>query len=517
VQCSGVRPSGPLGAQIRTSGDGGLLNRIRSGGTLAPRFRKLRSIEDSTRAIGPRSEPPGHQSLTLPSRPLRRLVAAAVLAACAVSARAQTFDTATIPTVSDSWGIAVSDDNRTVYATTDYGAVSILDAVTNRFVSTINTSSYCVHPTGIAFYDGKIYVESFDNIVIIDAATRAVVRILQQPFIIGMALGDVAMSPDGRYAYCVSGSSYELSIVDTSQDEIVDSIPLDRDFSSVTVSPDGSRLYVLNPNTAQMLVFDVATHALLRTADFTNGRAFLNLPVDSVMRSDGHVFVAWSDPNYRAHVSQFDADGRYLYDFTLPGYSTGLALSLDERHLLTGGGWIVDPSTGATIDHFVMPSGLGCVAFAPCGETAYVTNTNGQLVTAVWGFRPSLTISGTPQWGRTITVNLLAPGSAGALYQVAASCSATQGITLGDGRIIPLDRDALFRDSLTNRTTAFTGFLGNLGSDGQATAHVAIGSGIPGKTVGETFNLAFVTFRDGIRSARRVDTISNVVPVTILP
>jgi hypothetical protein len=114
-------------------------------------------------------------------------------------------------------------------------------------------------------------------------------------------------------------------------------------------------------------------------------------------------------------------------------------------------------------------------------------------------------------------VNLLAPGSAGALYQVAASCSATQGITLGDGRIIPLDRDALFRDSLTNRTTAFTGFLGNLGSDGQATAHVAIGSGIPGKTVGETFNLAFVTFRDGIRSARRVDTISNVVPVTILP
>ncbi|MBI1853879.1 MAG: YncE family protein [Planctomycetes bacterium] len=422
-----------------------------------------------------------------------------------------------MPTVNDSVGIAVSDDNRFVYTTSDYDVIGVNDTQTGQFAGSVNLTAYTSYPNGIVYCCGKLYVESFDNIIIVDAASLTVERVLDQPFVIGLTQSDITLSPDGRYAYAVSGSSYVMSVIDTMQNDIVDSIQIDRDNTDVSLSPDGTRAYVLNPRTGLATIIELSTHRVLAAVDFTGGQSFLNIPAESAVRSNGTLYVAWLDPLYHGHISRLDPDGRFIRDVPLPGYSTGLAFSLDERYILTGGGFVLDADTGAVVDQFAMVPGQSRVVFSTSGERGYVTNDNTQFVTVVEGFHPSFTFTGLPSWGRTVTLNLLAPGQEGELYQIVASCSIGQGVALPDGRVFPVNRDLLFHDSVLSRTPAYVNFAGHIGATSQATAYLRIGSDLRGKTIGETVYLCFATFRDNVRAPRRIQTISNVIAITILP
>ncbi|MBI1853877.1 MAG: SMP-30/gluconolactonase/LRE family protein [Planctomycetes bacterium] len=444
------------------------------------------------------------------------ILVAAILAGSGI-ASGQGFTSTHIPTVPRSLGAAVSDDNRWLYTLSSNNVIGVIDTTNDRFVAGIDLNGVAINPSGVVFSQGKLYVESYDHIVVVDTTTRAVSRVLSQPFMIGQSMGDVDLSPDGQLVYAVSGSSDSLSIIDTRLDEVVGTVVVGRNNTDLAISPDGTRAYVINSYDATVTVVDLVARQVLATTSFVQNRPFLNLPAESAMRSDGLLYVAWVDPAYLAHVSRIEADGRLRDIFDETFYSTGIAFALDEQDLLLGGGYVVDANTGALVTQIPATSGISKVVFAPNGARAYVTNSSWLHVLAIGGFHAMLTTTGQSVMGGTMTLNLLAPSEHGRMYQVGLSASTNQGIPMLNGEVFPLDRDTLFRYSMRGTAEALSGFTGHLGADGRGTATIRLSNAIPGCAVGQTIYVAFGTFTGTRRTMTDVAYVSNVVAVPILP
>lgn len=128
----------------------------------------------------------------------------------------------------------------------------------------------------------------------------------------------------------------------------------------------------------------------------------------------------------------------------------------------------------------------------------------------------NISIQGYPNLGNTINIsleNLLHPNTN---YILAASLGTSPGIPLGDGRVIPLNPDAVFFLSVFNGP--LIGLLNSqsfLNSQGQALATWTIPN-IP-VIAGLTVYFAFVTIDFSLPIPQAILSISPAVPVTLLP
>lgn len=103
---------------------------------------------------------------------------------------------------------------------------------------------------------------------------------------------DIALSPDGRYAYVAShrdhagGDPCTIKVVDTEANAVVKNIDLpDVSPTGLATSPDSSRLYVADGNAAAIRVVDIAQDSPSR-----------NRVVDS-LRLEGSLPVGYGTPN----------------------------------------------------------------------------------------------------------------------------------------------------------------------------------------------------------------------------
>lgn len=108
--------------------------------------------------------------------------------------------------------------------------------------------------------------------------------------------------------------------------------------------------------------------------------------------------------------------------------------------------------------------------------------------------RPTVTITGTPSAGNTLTFNLSAPLSPNQTYVLALSAG-NAGIPIGDGRSVPLDPDLLFVVSVIDPgAIGFTGSAGVLNVQGGALSTLTLPAGTPaGVTVHAAFVIADLT------------------------
>ena len=85
---------------------------------------------------------------------------------------------------------------------------------------------------------------SDDTVSVIDTATNTVVATI---FDVGNAPHGVAVSPDGTRVYVVDWLDDTVSVIDTATNEVVDTIEgVGTRLEAVVVSADGTRVYVLN-------------------------------------------------------------------------------------------------------------------------------------------------------------------------------------------------------------------------------------------------------------------------------
>ncbi|GAA2789902.1 YncE family protein [Kitasatospora sp. CM 4170] len=163
--------------------------------------------------------------------------------------------------------VAVTPDGAGLYVTNAFKYVSAVNiakkSVTNIPFDKSELSPDILYGEAIA-PDGKhVYVAvqnpfHGDKVSVIDTATNQVSATIQisRPH-------QVVISPNGKRLY-VTGDKGGLSVINTTNDQIITTIHLDEPANGVAVTPDGKRLYVTG-NSGTVSVINLAKRKIVRT------------------------------------------------------------------------------------------------------------------------------------------------------------------------------------------------------------------------------------------------------------
>jgi len=163
----------------------------------------------------------------------------------------------TLPTSHNPHEVVISPDNKTSYITCSLGnAVDVLDNETLEITSTIHDEDFNF-PHGLGIIDDKLYIASTYNsmIFVIDRKTHQVVK----RFNTNQHLSHmIEFSKDKSRIYVPNIGSNNVTIIDTSTDEIVDHFPVGKGPEGLGVHEDGY-IYVANQTDNSLYVIDETT------------------------------------------------------------------------------------------------------------------------------------------------------------------------------------------------------------------------------------------------------------------
>jgi YVTN family beta-propeller protein len=166
--------------------------------------------------------------------------------------RAQTV-TATIPVGTAPIGVAVTPNGAYAYVTNNEGnTVSVINTATNTVTATITGFNY---PLGVAVTPDGAYAyvanSGGNSVSVISTATNTVTATISTyfgPNIFGGASAphDVAITPNGAYAYATNVASGTVSVISTATNTITANITVGGEPNGVAITPDGAYAYVAN-------------------------------------------------------------------------------------------------------------------------------------------------------------------------------------------------------------------------------------------------------------------------------
>lgn len=442
------------------------------------------------------------------------LVLAVLIAPCAASA--EEFETIEMPGVLDLFGSAVTPDSDTLFVITMTGVIWVYDVETRRSTGVINLRDELLRPTAGAVANGKLYVQSFRDIAVIDTLSHDLLGMIPMTPGLGSSYGAVCVSPGGDRVYVLSGSSPDLTVIDPVTDEVTARVTIGTDFTGMGMSPDGHRLYITSSAENRMLIVNTQTLATVADMPYFRNHGLSDFTTSvRVDPMNGNVYVAYVDDTVHGRVSLLSPDGEFIDSIGADRFSTGLEITPDGRYLVLGCGTILDPASGETLGTFdTAVYGLTNVRLSPDGNQVFVCNLNDQNVRIVRGFDSALTVSGTPAEGEMLSLSLDLPNEAGQLFQVGAALGVNEGIAIQDGRVVPVDADSLLRFSVKTDNDVFQGFAGRLDENGRAQALIDLAGSFPGKAIGTEIYLCFVTLDERLARSE-VRKISNVATFTL--
>lgn len=79
---------------------------------------------------------------------------------------------------------------------------------------------------------------------------------------VGLLPQEVAITPDGAFAYVTNPGSDTVSVIDTTLNTVTTTIPAGDGPFAIAITPDGSFAYVTDTVLSQVLIFDTATNLL---------------------------------------------------------------------------------------------------------------------------------------------------------------------------------------------------------------------------------------------------------------
>jgi len=184
-------------------------------------------------------------------------------------------------TVSRDGGRLYVADTGTCACADQNGSVSVVDTSTFATLATITVPnepvSIAVTPDGSKAYVTDQGGSGLGNTVsVIDTSSYTVIKTIT----VGVNPFGILMNPAGTEVY-VANSNYwnggntnsvlgSVSVINTSSDTVTATIPVGYVPTLMTVSPDGSTLYVTNPFSGNVSVIDAATNAVVGTISAGN-------------------------------------------------------------------------------------------------------------------------------------------------------------------------------------------------------------------------------------------------------
>ena len=186
--------------------------------------------------------------------------------------------------------VSARQDGTKVYVNTEgENSITVINTATNTIDTVIgglnayNEGPICVNPDG-----SKIYMcasQGSSVVSVIDAQSYKIVKVIS----VGYACNTnrISFSPDGKKGYisCFCNTSSTLisfiSVINTSNDSIIATIPVGDNPQGGCLSPNGSRLYVVSLNKLAINVINTSTNMITDTI------VLENYPNDICINPDG--------------------------------------------------------------------------------------------------------------------------------------------------------------------------------------------------------------------------------------
>jgi YVTN family beta-propeller protein len=220
-----------------------------------------------------------------------------------------------------------------------------------------------------------LYVPNeYDNTVsVIDTSSDTVVATIP----VGGTFADTAaISPDGAFVY-VASESGQVAVISTATNSVVTVIPVPGDLYTVAVSPDGSLVYAANVGKSAVSVIDARTNTLITNITVGGG------PYGIAFSPDGTRAYVASESGTVSVIST--ATNSVLTTINVGLTPTMLAVSPDGSLVYVsnfGSGTVsvISTATNAIVDTITVGYEPYGVVFSPDGSRAYVATYDGTVV-----------------------------------------------------------------------------------------------------------------------------------------
>jgi YVTN family beta-propeller protein len=279
--------------------------------------------------------------------------------------------------------VASPSGHQLYVANTSAGVVTVVDTAVNRVTGTIPIKAG--PPRFLAFSaDGRyVYVSVWDDartiaaISVLDTTTNTIVNsvpVHTRPFL-------AAVSHDGRFVYVPNHDTGTVEVIDGATNQSVTEFSVPTNPHSVAVTPDGKKLYIADHESNVVAVVDTSNNTVVTQIPVPRSphnvavhptrplAVVASYDADSVTAIDTNTntVIATVPVGHQPQHVAYSADGRFAY-ITNDGDSSVSVLSLDSL-TVTG----------------VIPTGPSPTSMAvlPDGRTGYVSDFGGTTLTVL--------------------------------------------------------------------------------------------------------------------------------------
>lgn len=205
------------------------------------------------------------------------------------------------------------------------------------------------------------------GVSVIDTSTNAIVATVP----VGGFPSDAAINPSGSRAYVAATVSDAVSVIDTATNLVLATVPVGTSPSAVAVSPDGARVYAADLSSDDVAVIDATSNKVATTISVGAGPAGLAITPDGkfayVANQDGDtvsvVDLATDTVAKTISVGDQPRDLAISPDGSLVYVSNWLDSSVSEISTATN-----------TVTETIAVDWPGAVAFTPSGSIAYIAD-----------------------------------------------------------------------------------------------------------------------------------------------
>ncbi|MGB9928856.1 MAG: PKD domain-containing protein [Methanosarcina sp.] len=198
-------------------------------------------------------------------------------------------------------GIAVTPDGSTVYVVNACSNnVSVIDTKTNTVTDEVYGIGSGPHGVAVNPMGTKVYVTIINSntVAVIDTATNTVTTKIAK---VGNFPHEIAVSPDGTKVYVTNWGGNNVSVIDTVKNVVIATVPVGHYPGGVAVNPAGTRVYVTDCGEGwlpkNVSVIDTATNTVTNTVEVGNLSNSNSSWFVSVTPDGTKVYVTTGDDN----------------------------------------------------------------------------------------------------------------------------------------------------------------------------------------------------------------------------
>ncbi len=258
------------------------------------------------------------------------------------------------------YDIAINPSGTVAYVPFELDTVaSNLNLVTNTVVGTFSVGSgSSLDPMGVAFSPGGTfaYVMTYgQSIAEINTATNTLVS----DFGPSTYFGEVAFTPDGKYAYATGGTSGGVYQINPSSSTVTNTISVGSYPSDVAISPNGKYAYVVDQSNGDFYSINTTTATITNTVSFPNSDC-ANCYGDGVAVNNAgtYAYVTNENGGSSSSVSIISLVTNTVVDTITtpdPGPEQLVYASIPNALFIT----MFNHETGSTVDEILLGTGGG--------------------------------------------------------------------------------------------------------------------------------------------------------------